>query len=502
MKKVLYFAAVAAMFAACSSEELADQSIVKQEANGTPVNFSVYTPRTTRAGQAGDLTNANIGKTGFGVFAYYTNDGKYNEESTPNFMYNQKVTTENAIKYDGTLTAYDGDKWGVGTDLFWTYEPVKYWPNEYGDAAASDDIDRLTFFAYAPWTEFEPTTGMPTATDEVSQNKNITSISKNTAAGDPLVKYVVDTDPKTSVDLLWGVAAFEQEYGSEFNTGAKIEAGRPFIDCVKPKINDKIKFNLKHALAKVKFTIDYIADEVVNDVLTSEADHDTDKPATASKTINADETRIYVRWAQISGFAMKGALNLNNNEVKDPFKPNWKDIDGERELIFADAITFFDGRKDGKEATENGEAKNETPTGLNPTIIEDKGLFSTAGVKPYTGKCEESDLLFGGDAASNDGFFYVIPRDGGESVDFVICYDVETKDANLAGKLADNLTNGSLIQNIITKKAIFGDKIDFEPGKQYEIHIHIGMTSVKVEAVVTPWDPTPGISEVAVPENN
>lgn len=501
MKKVLYFAAVAAMFAACSSEELADQSIVKQDANGTPVNFSVYTPRTTRAGQAGDLTNANIGTVGFGVFAYYTNDGKYNEESTPNFMYNQKVTTTDAVNYTAGLTKYEGneDKWGVGDGKYWTYEPVKYWPNEYGTAAASDDIDRLTFFAYAPWTDFEPTTGMPTATDEISQNKNITSIIKNTAAGDPLVKYAVDTDPKTSVDLLWGVAAFDGEkYGDAFNEGSEIKEGMPFIDCVKPKIDDKIKFNLKHALAKVKFTIDYIADEVVNDKFSS-ADHDTDKPATASKTIKADETRIYVRWAQIGGFAMKGALNLNNEKAG---KPNWKDIDGERELLFADAITFFDGRKDGKEATENGEAKNETPQGLNPTIIEEKGIFTSPGVQPYTGKCEESDLLFGGDATANDGFFYVIPRDGGESVDFVICYDVETIDPALAGKLADNLTNGSIIQNIITKKAIFGDKIDFEPGKQYEIHIHIGMTSVKVDAVVTPWDPAPGTSEVAVPANN
>jgi hypothetical protein len=47
--------------------------------------------------------------------------------------------------------------------------------------------------------------------------------------------------------------------------------------------------------------------------------------------------------------------------------------------------------------------------------------------------------------------------------------------------------------------AIFGDNIDFEPGKQYVISIHLGMTSVKVDAKVTEWTEADPV-EVEMPE--
>lgn len=87
----------------------------------TPVGFSASstwtdakaTPRTT-----GDTEFAS-GDT-FGVFAYYVASGSDISATTPNFMYNQKVT-------------YDGSSW--------TYSPTKYWPA----------TGTLSFFAYAPY---------------------------------------------------------------------------------------------------------------------------------------------------------------------------------------------------------------------------------------------------------------------------------------------------------------------------------------------------------------
>ena len=193
------------MMTACSETEVLDQTAYQQNADQVGgIKFDVYAQRgiTRGGGQYGDLDNTNIGKNGFGVFAYYTAGEQYSNSAKPNFMYNQQVTTSESPATGNTI---------------WKYEPVKYWPNEYGSAAVSDDIDYLTFFAYAPWTEFEPTTGeliVPaTLTDKDSiehyQKYNIISVNKNTATGDPIIKYVVDTDPATSVDLLWGVAAEE-----------------------------------------------------------------------------------------------------------------------------------------------------------------------------------------------------------------------------------------------------------------------------------------------------
>ena len=595
MKKLFLFAAAAAMMTACSETEVLDQTAYQQNADQVGgIKFDVYAQRsiTRGGGQAGDLDNTNIGKNGFGVFAFYTASEQYSNSAKPNFMYNQQVTT--------SQTPVDGN-------TIWKYEPVKYWPNEYGSAAVSDDIDYLTFFAYAPWTEFEPTTGeliVPADLDpevetaEHYQKYNIISVNKNTATGDPIIKYVVDTDPATSVDLLWGVAADEANDNytpidkAGANSDVAIDAGMPFIDLVKPNNpeSDKILFNLRHALAKVRVTIDYVADKETPASGTFEGE---DAPAVETDVINADETRIFVRSFAIEGWATEGALNLNNAE---PDKPLWKDIDGVKDLSFS-KITYFDGLKDGKEGTENNVQKSETPIGLNPQIIEnyakpdtifevipavegvkwteeeiaaavegddaygkttedwkvepvkeqkivkgfkfsndeEKGkknpgvaaatdalvaeaeltdytVQATAGagaVDPDAPVADETEtpqgyegtvLLFGGDpTGENEGFFYVIPRDQDEAVNVWISYDVETIDGKLADKLSDNLLKGSSIENNIYKEDIF-EGIDFQPGKVYDIRIHLGMTSVKIDATVTDWEETKGAT-VNLPAN-
>jgi hypothetical protein len=204
----------------------------------------------------------------------------------------------------------------------------------------------------------------------------------------------------------------------------------------------------------------------------------------------------------MSGFATKGALNLNNTNAGEPL---WKDFDGVKDLAFDD-ITFQDGRKDGKEGETNGAQNNETPQGLNPNIIENycqvtNNEFSAAPAKT-SGVTEKPQLLFGGteDPNADNGFFYVIPRneDGGK-VDVTIAYDVETIDPALAGKLSDNETHGISIENVISKLDIFGG-LDFKAGYQYEINIHLGMTSVKVEATVTDWKDN-GKTDVELPDN-
>lgn len=479
MKKVFIFAAIAALFASCSEEQLATQN-VQANADDNTVNFSVYTPRATRAGTPGDIDNENIKTIGFGVFAYYTSNDTYSANATPNFMYNQKVT-------------FDEGK------SEWVYEPVKYWPNEYGDAATSDETDRVSFFAYAPYVEFLPTKGTPDPKDvaaealENYQTKNIIKTKTNNGKGDPIINYVVDTDPATSVDLLWGVNADPTTYAPIGKNDVTQNAeGLPFIDFVKPanplpgydQNGNRIKFNLRHALAKVKVTIDYIADAYT--------------PDGESEVIDADETRIYVRNITMNGFAMEGALNLNNTE---PNIPLWKDVDGDKDLKFGD-IMFNDGRKDGKEGIVNGEQKNEPNQDLNPVIVENNdGEAGKFGTSKTPGVTNKSVLLFKGNAEKNGGFFYVIPRNAEESVNVTIAYDVETIDPKLAGKLSDNETYGSSIENVISKEDIFGEGKDFEAGKQYEIHIHLGMTSVKIDATVTDWDDSTDPADVDLPDN-
>jgi hypothetical protein len=536
MKKVLYFAAIAAMFAACSSEELANQSIVEQNANGTPINFSVYTQRAvTRAGVPGN-DGANYGVTtnslkngahkdaGFGVFGYYTNDGAYDQDnSTPNFMYNEQVT-------------WKSNKW--------TYEPVKYWPNEFKDGAVSDDIDRLTFFAYAPWVDVDITTGVPPLTTKITdadvqakmgaayatatdaekkavkdelekaakvqdQQLNITQLSKNTATGDAIVKYVVDTKPTTSVDLLWGVAAVDAGEAINASDGwaedatqyesingdadADIKSGECFVDLNKEKVaaTGKIAWNFKHALARLNVQIIAVVDKATPAVGTT-------KIGTEGDGTEDNKTNVWVRSIGLTGFVMKGALNLHSEkptvdlngdskfDVADAV-PNWKAYDGETELTFDGPVTFFDGLKDGKELTSNNVQKNETPTGLNPIITAED---------PAT--CLPTDAFVNLWAGANtaDDPIYVIPT--GEPMDINIVYDIDTKDPNLKGVLSDGVTNGISIENKIFKNGVFPA---IEAGKAYVVKIYVGLTSVKFDVQVTDWDDTPGSEDVELPKN-
>lgn len=480
MKKLLFFTMSAMLLAACSSEELSAPETSKEVADNAVVKFDAYALRgLTRAGAAGDVTNDNIGNKGFGVFAYYTEGATYSKKATPNFMYNQKVTKS------GTA---------------WTYEPAKYWPNQFGNNANSEKTDYVTFFAYAPWTEFTPTTGKPVVADANAvhdQNYNIIGINDNKTAGDPIVKYVVDTDPATSVDLLWGVAADATTYAPVTADGdiQNVE-GLPFLNLIKPSsaVDSKVKFNLRHALAKVKVTVDFIADA------TSAAGTPAD--------INADETRIFIREASISGIALEGALNLNNTVSNQPL---WKDIDGEKNLVFSENVEFFDGRRDGYEGTENGFNNGESNIMLNPVLVEnyaapvlESGIYKF-GTTKNAGVTKDAQFLFTSapsiDVTDADaGFFYVIPRSGGQNVDVRLVYDVETIDGRVAGLLSDRFTHGKSITNDIIQQAIFGAGVDFEPGKQYVIKIHLGMTSVKVDAVVTDWTDTDPVSSI-VPGN-
>ena len=628
MKKIFLFAAAAALMAACSSEELS-YNAPEQTTDGDAINFSIYTPRSvTRAGIPEEITTASLqtGKhasAGFGVFAYYSDGEDYASANTfPNFMYNQQVT------YDGSV---------------WKYEPVKYWPNEYGQSAISDDVDRVSFFSYAPWINVTPSTGVAvidpitdystfvkdldityaktteakvndktsyikylaqncytgsleeadlkvyiettyaqpafadfaaamtyvtslnlpyiqkveavtlaklddykayvdytngltagTTTDDIAkamlddinkqqfQSKNITALTKNTATGDPVVKYAVDVEPSKSVDLLWGVAA--ADYDTQWGTAtAHVAKDYPFVDLLKPNeptgtagaADSKIKFNLRHALAQLNVTIDYF-----DDGTTYNAVGDLE----ASK-----QTKIFIRQIKIGGFTMKGALNLNNSEngkyantvigtntYEGTPIPNWKAFDGLNEIENEDEeIIFKDGRRDGSEGVI-GATANEKYLGLNPNLIQSAPyvldydannniIFNTQWSTVNKGVTTTTVNLFGNDADGSSAAapIYVIPRD--QAMDIEITYDVETVNPKLTGVLSDGKTKGLSIKNCIRKTsaqvfgASAGQSVKMQAGVSYTIHLHLGMTSVKTEADVQAWTTSTGTA--VLPDN-
>jgi len=387
------------LLASCSSiVELDDAGKEQGKASPVAVGFEAYVTRATKAGQTGDLTTDNLKTAGFGVLGYASNGIPFNERLTPDFMYNQPVTCP------------------AGT---WTYDPIKYWPNE--------ENDRVSFFAYAPFVEVTPSTGLVTADGE----SGILAMSHYLAEGDPQVWYRTTLTPGKDVDLCWGL---------------------PFLNQAKQKTNERLQFEFHHALSQLNVQID--------------ADMDV-----ASQTT----TRVYVRSVTFTGFMIQGTLNLNSTG-----EPIWDDISG-KERPRREPVIITDGRIDGEEGRTGAVDVNEKLAKLNPLIIQTKpyDALEIDGVK------ETAANLF--DKADATVPVLVVPL-AGTPMSVTIVYDVETVDNGL-GLLSDGVTHGLSIENRITRQILLdnGNPLSLEAGKKYVIKLHLGLTSVQFKASVSEW---------------
>lgn len=448
MKKFVFaLAAIAAVTVSCNTKLESDTP--KDEP--VAVDFSAYLNRgvTTKAGVTGELTTTGLqgADAGFGVFAYYTADEPYSGASGPSFMYNEKIS-------------WDGSKW--------VYSPIKYWPNEFGAAASSDEVDRITFFAYAPYVAVTPSNGMVTG----DNTSGIVALSRNSVGGDPIVKYIVSLDPTKCVDLCWGVSKNGLTNSVDGNNN-HVAQGAPYIDVVKLKLGDKIDYDFRHALSAINVTIDAAVDAT-----------------TVGTDVDAN-TKIFIRSVSFEGLATKGALNLNSTAANGPL---WTDYSGSGTPL-AEVLTVYDGRRDGKEGVEGAVASNETPTGLNPKLVQSKP-YTSSDLTP--GVTKTAVNLF--NATSSTASVFVIPSS--EPLKVTLVYDVETKDDKLSTLLSDGVTHGSTVENVISKNIqIGGSDFSLEAGKKYTIALHIGLTSVKFDASVSTW--ADGQSASAdLPQNN
>lgn len=126
----------------------------------------------TRAGYKGVMNTEDLYTTGFGAMASVTAGTVVPYDNKPNLMYNQEVEYTFVGDMDNPLTGY------------WSYQPVKYWPN---------DLTHCYISAYAPYQE------LPIADPETTTG--IYGLSTNSEA--PYVDYRRCDNPQNVVDLLW-----------------------------------------------------------------------------------------------------------------------------------------------------------------------------------------------------------------------------------------------------------------------------------------------------------
>lgn len=425
-----------------------------KESVQSPVEFGTYLAQSknTRAGEttpaSSVMTNTELQAKGFGVVAFYTGKDEYTSGKTniePNFMYNTQVHTAQ-----------------------WTYSPIVYWPNSgqnQGSTSNGDAQQYVSFFAYAPYKAVNVQgNNSGKATDNATTG--VTALSSNAATGDPTVSYTLGATG-ADADLLWGTAGTNGT-----TTTGTTQAGTTFANAKgavnanlsKMKVNGKVQFNFKHALAKFGGPGTTTDNKTSGLMVVADIDNGTE---TTGGTLDAT-TKITVKSIKIesvikgsdenmtkeASIPTSGTLNLATG-VWTTSETNMGKIDYE---ITSPAATATDGA-----TTQTMNTDIAEPASFESWDKLPAGVTTTAQ-SVYT---ETTPLL-------------IIPDGNDHTFRITIDYIVRTKNESLHKGYTE--VEQSFYKDLTLKSVSLNAK--------YNLLIHLGLTSVKFDATVSTWDNT------------
>lgn len=434
-------------------------------------------------------------QNGFGVFAVNTGTTPYGDWRTANstkaaadahdysnYMFNQAVQWP---KKDAEST----DPAETGS---WSYSPIKYWPNPtFGENNAMKP-QYVSFFAYSPYVS-----NLSKYNSSNSSNPGILGYSY-AANGDPLIAFnAVNTD----VDLLFGAGGGTQngsycndEAGTNSNTGKSYDSS-PFTvnsDIAKMKNNGLLKFNFKHALSKVKITVDTHIGETAATVDKNSKvmiDYIILSMGNAESGENVPTVSFLdLATGQFAADASTGSEGKNDivNAVKTKGK-----TDEENPIM--EGLPTPDAKKDMN--TNIGSVEDDVITAA--AKADDSGS-STSPAKPHTrgeGDTGSSwddlpsvtgtpqDIVEGG---CNYMFFPTFTP----KIEVYVKYHIYTKDP---------IYESGYVDVVQISKAELTFTKDLESGNAYTLQLHLGLTSVKMDATVSEW--TDASTDVDLPKN-
>lgn len=423
----------------------------RTEAERAEVSFSCYLSQSKEGAQSratypsdeilGGMTTAKLKESSFGVFAQYTGPNEFDYDDAAkgnvayNFMWNQQVDWDNTRSY-------------------WTYSPVKYWPNDNQPAddqgaMGSQLHSYVSFFAYAPYQEVDnPTSGVD-RTGNASDDGivKITSNSATPGTGSYLTYRTSVSQPyyyDSSVDLLW--------------------AAQP--NKVKQAVNERVHFLFKHALSKLSIAVQGIFDHTSADDTWPEYSDDVDM-----------YTRILIESVDFSNSPLMKQGNMYFAPRPDNASvPYWE-------------LTATDSLRCTVSGTElNATLRDAYMDGSTQKSYHSNWLTDTDAATALTnfnslpvGVTKTEKPLF-----DNKNFYYIFIPNKGFITDnptipmkVHIVYYVITYDPSL--KL-NNPKYYSIVKNDIL--ATFSTSFSFEPNKQYKLVLMPGLTTVKFKVEV------------------
>jgi len=503
---------------ACSKVEKNPVNVVKTSSGEEPLLFGSYNGRAlTKAGKVGDLTTDILksADAGFGVFAFYTAAKDFNKTSgssnlnadiVPNFLYNEKVYWDNSVS-------------------LWTYDNLKYWPNDNSDAdngnsTGSTSSSKISFFSYAPY--------VAETTDFTAETSGIVGLSANTQAGNPCVEYQIDSEGN-SIDLLWGTAGDNDvdingnsQPGNyvQYNNGtADVDAlYKTNVNLVKMKTGGKVKFLFKHALAQIggssnKTTTANVPDRDSEGAPTGTESATTLKQGGLQVKLNVDDvsggvldanTIVTVKKITISN-DLDGDGDVDDDDkvdvtITDPTTATATVTTLKAGFISRGTLDLATGiwTANTDPAYENGAVNTEL---LSPAQIAEDQAAATAAGTSYTAPTVEmaqnirepenvtafNQLPIGVLTTAQNVFEstanpLVLMPGTIPVLRVTITYIVRSLDTKLAQKYTE-------VEQTISKIIYLNEAIQIN--KQYNIIIGLGLTSVKFEATVSDWGPSP-----------
>ena len=433
-------------FTACTQGDEAPATTLHED---TAVNFSPYIGKVpeSRAGAPGEIDQTRLQTLGFGVFAQHTGNSVWSDytKTVPfNFMWNQKV------EWDVDATA-------------WTYEPLKYWPNDNkpadkAGATGSQDHSYLQFFAYAPYVSAAE---LPSTTEAKDAADGIIDMSTNAdKTNESYIYYRTDKekpfDKEESVDLLWATNKdlFKMK------------------DSKEGYLDGRVDMVFKHTQAKLLVNVKTLVDRTA------------DYSSPAYPTDLDPNTRIFIKSVEITtpDYYSEGKLWLA--PVGDTPSWDYTGLDAKKNTGFVfgkDATGMF---RDDVKYSMRYEAPNvpvnASITDSNADELDDAtGLTLLETARAGFDAMEAGVLSTEQQLSANYPVFMFPPSTNQSDVSITAVYHVVTFDPNLTlnqPKYYSDVTNN------IT--ASLGSNLKFDPNKQYKILLSLGVTSAKFEVSV------------------
>ena len=248
--------------------------------------------------------------------------------------------------------------------------------------------------------------------------------------------------------------------GTDYVAAQPVTSSKSQVD----DVDDKVKFTFAHMMSRVGFKVEAIIDELEHQPETDDTDGtngDEDEETDATTTAIANKTTIVVTKVTLNGSLSKtGTMTWSNNA--------WTLTAGEAEQTahVLEATNFANKASYTFSATTDGEGSETKEYKLGQKVTVEKA-----------------------DLNNKDSYLMLVPQNVGINIE--VEYSVITQDNNLE-------TGFSCVDNKI-KSSDFN--FNFVGGQAYNFVLHLGLTSVKLEAEVSDWDEEPTDHVVSVPLN-